>query len=407
MQLIVVDTDSPEKLRAAAAFCLMLAGDIAVPSLSDEEIKPAVPPPAFAAHTSDFKVPAGTITREPIMPPMGNVVPFPPALPAPSTAPAAVSPAVAPALTAVAGAPLPNAPPVLPPAVTTAAAAPAQSPAAPAEYDSAGLPWDARIHQKGKSKKKDGTWKLQKGLDPTFAQAVVTELATKRRAVPTAPTVPAAPAGVPAASATVPTPPATVPPLPPLGAGPLMSDPPRHAGMVPELSAPYGTTVQPQFNHASVPPSESYSEAAARMSLVPPPPNAPQVPLPPAGQQYPFGMPGPNTVPVPPQPNGAPASLVPPPPVAAQVPPAPQPGPVGGGSPTVPPAVTPYRLLMDKLTAAVAAKQLDPRRIAPVCQKHGAPNFAELGNPINAHLVPAVERDFDALIAGLPVEGIA
>lgn len=210
-------------------------------------------------------------------------------------------------------------------------------------------------------------------------------------AMPPMPSTVSPPAGVPAAPAVMPAPPAAVPPLPPLGAGPLMPDPPRSVGMLPELGAPYGTTVQPQFNHASVPP----------------PPNAPQVPLPP-GTQYSTGTGGVGTyaVPVSPQPNAASASMVPPPPVTAQVPVAPQPGPAGGGNPAIPPAVAPYRLLMDKLTAAVGAKQLDPRRIAPVCQKHGAPNFAELGKPEYAHLVAGVERDFDSLVAGLPVEGI-
>jgi hypothetical protein len=41
------------------------------------------------------------------------------------------------------------------------------------------MPWDARIHQRGKGQKKDHTWKLQKGIDNALVQSVVSELAAK------------------------------------------------------------------------------------------------------------------------------------------------------------------------------------------------------------------------------------
>jgi hypothetical protein len=47
------------------------------------------------------------------------------------------------------------------------------------------MPWDARIHQKGKNKKKDLTWKLIKGIEeksPGLVQAVTAELAAARKA---------------------------------------------------------------------------------------------------------------------------------------------------------------------------------------------------------------------------------
>jgi hypothetical protein len=60
---------------------------------------------------------------------------------------------------------------------TTANVAPTSTGASSVtEYDSAGVPWDARIHQKAKSKKKDLTWKIQKGLDPLIVQGVIAEL---------------------------------------------------------------------------------------------------------------------------------------------------------------------------------------------------------------------------------------
>jgi hypothetical protein len=75
------------------------------------------------------------------------------------------------------------------------------------EVDAAGLPWDERIHQKGKSKKKDLTWKLKKGIDPTIVQAVTAELAARRAASP-APTAGSLPlVSTSTGSNTVPVPP--------------------------------------------------------------------------------------------------------------------------------------------------------------------------------------------------------
>lgn len=108
-----------------------------------------------------------------------------------------------------------------------------------AEYDSAGMPWDARIHQKAKGKKKDNTWKLIKGIDAAIVQAVTAELAARKGAsapvslpgtsftstgtgavgtytvsVPPVANVPAPP-GVPAPPASAPV---SVPPPPAVGA---------------------------------------------------------------------------------------------------------------------------------------------------------------------------------------------
>jgi hypothetical protein len=124
---------------------------------------------------------------------------------------------------------IPPPPPPPPPAlVTTAAALPsltgpdlatgaaAVAGVVSAEYDSAGMQYDARIHQKGKGKKKDGTWKLIKGIDQAVVQAVTAELAAKR----TTTQVPLPPNGN-----TVP-----VPPLPPVPAPPGVPAPPAATG---------------------------------------------------------------------------------------------------------------------------------------------------------------------------------
>lgn len=86
--------------------------------------------------------------------------------------------------------------------------------AAPLDLDKSGMPWDARIHQKGKSTKKDGTWKLQKGIDATLVANVTQELhalminstAGGPPSVPTIPSAPPPPVPLPPPGATPPPP---------------------------------------------------------------------------------------------------------------------------------------------------------------------------------------------------------
>lgn len=69
------------------------------------------------------------------------------------------------------------------------------------EFDSSGVPFDSRIHQKNKNKKKDGSWKLQKNIAEAVVSAVMQELAPRIRApmpasathAPAAPPAPIAP----------------------------------------------------------------------------------------------------------------------------------------------------------------------------------------------------------------------
>src|SRR6185369_6722013 len=116
-------------------------------------------------------------------------------------------------------------PPPVPSADTAASSAPATNStvAAPAagatlavsaEYDSAGMPWDARIHQKAKGKKKDLTWKLIKGIDPAVVQTVTAELMARKIATPQSPSA-ATPALQPAAPGAIAV--TSVPPPPPSG----------------------------------------------------------------------------------------------------------------------------------------------------------------------------------------------
>lgn len=116
---------------------------------------------------------------------------------------------------------VPPAPVAIPPAPGTVAG--------PAERDSLGIPYDARIHNKGATKKQDGSWKLAKGIDPAVVAAVMLEITGTTPPpsypevvpVPVVPLVTAAPAPIaPAApSAAIPVaPPATAPTPVPTGA---------------------------------------------------------------------------------------------------------------------------------------------------------------------------------------------
>lgn len=162
MQL-VIDTliESPQVLRLAANFLLEHAAlrdamegagqgvpmGTRVPSASDATGAPPPPPPP----------------PPPPLPP-GNVVPFPP--PPPS-------------------APLPSASTAAAQEASTASPTSAPASALTQDYDSAGVPFDPRIHQANGNKKKDGTFKIKKRIDPAFVSAVMKELAPRIRGVQT------------------------------------------------------------------------------------------------------------------------------------------------------------------------------------------------------------------------------
>lgn len=244
MQIIVDSGDSPAHIRLAASFLLHLAGDLPEALIGNGQTatraatpsdfpSAAAAPSAPVAAAATVAATSGSVNADlpPPPPPPSNVVNFP-TPPVASTAPTAAS-------------------------VSTAASAPAPtasatSAASGSYYDSSGLPWDGRIHQVKKGVKKDGTWKLQKGVDMALVSTVVAELSAKRLpsvvtttaaaaqmeaftaqfAPPPAPPVSlpaAAEMPVPPASAVVsgavagaaaPAPAMPVPPVPPVGAVP-------------------------------------------------------------------------------------------------------------------------------------------------------------------------------------------
>lgn len=55
------------------------------------------------------------------------------------------------------------------------------------ELDSAGLPWDSRIHSSNKTKLANGTWRPKKGVDASVQTKVVKQIANEVTHVPPAP----------------------------------------------------------------------------------------------------------------------------------------------------------------------------------------------------------------------------
>ena len=92
-------------------------------------------------------------------------------------------------------------------ATTTPGPVVAADPVTTPELDSAGLPWDERIHAGTKRQNADGSWTLKKGVDKELVAQVIEELkgapvTTTAPATPAAPAKPGAPVkpGTPAAA---------------------------------------------------------------------------------------------------------------------------------------------------------------------------------------------------------------
>lgn len=171
MQIIInTETDKPGAIANMAKFLLLGFGasaDVAalvkaqvmqVPSPTDTKEEPAKP----AAVPEIPKAPVE--------------VPLAPAAPA------------AAAIFGGATAPVPVAP--------TSVPVPTGTLDANVKRDSAGVPWDVRIHAGTQTTKQDGTWKQKKGVDAAIVATVLAEIGAVK-AADVAPLVPAAPAAVP------------------------------------------------------------------------------------------------------------------------------------------------------------------------------------------------------------------
>lgn len=178
---------------------------------------PAAPSAATTATTLTPSAAVGATAELPASPPppppLKEAPPPPPSLT--PVAPAAAA-TVIPGATALASSTATNVP--SPP--------PSSQPSnAPPEFDSAGVPFDERIHQKKRGKKTDGSWKLQKGIDPAVVQSVISELSASGKmqqpgAASSAPNPPSAASvfgksPLPAGAEAPPPPPAANPAPPP------------------------------------------------------------------------------------------------------------------------------------------------------------------------------------------------
>lgn len=157
---------------------------------------------------------------------------------------------------------------LLTPTTSGATAAPAAS---GVELDSAGLPYDVRIHSAGKSKIADRTWKLKKGVDKGLvAQVNAQNKQLLGQALPAAtpdaaalPTLPTLPAGA-----------AALPTLPPVVAVPdataeiVVTDYPSFAQFVAQQVVKHGQKATDELNRG-----------LTHYGLVDPTTQTPQLPL--------------------------------------------------------------------------------------------------------------------------------
>lgn len=233
---IVIDTahDNPEQIRRAARFLFVLAGpgdvDPQIVPRGTESVIPETNLPRAPVTTFETAPSVPEPSRAYIPPPPPpNVVNFPPPPPSPYTGQIHENSAARLAAEQI-------------------ASRVAATEVLAREYDSARMPWDARIHQEKKTRKKDGTWKIKKGLDQKILQAVVAELAAAR-----------GPANiVPPAPAMVPLPPG-VPPAP------------TPVSAVTTVSLPGSITVLPTRVHTGAvptPPTLSASDVSAYRALI-------------------------------------------------------------------------------------------------------------------------------------------
>lgn len=319
--MIDIAQETPDGLRLAAKFLSDHAALREAMERNDQSL---------ALNTAP--VPAGT-SLPPVPPPPSNVIPLVPPAPLAATPIAPVAPPAPSALPVVS-----TSSAVVSPVTTTPGVLPTDA------YDDTGMPHDLRIHQKGMSKKKDGSWKVQKGLDPALVIAVTQELqAAGRMRAPTNTSAQPNPATLFGQT-----------PLPAGASAPVALPPgPQNAQIPPP--PPQGDIIA-QAQH------QAYAQAVAQtQAQIPPPP--------------PVSLPGGSTVPVPPPPGvGLP----------------------NAGQSNVVPIVSGFRALMDKLTRARTAGKLTAEQVNSAVQRAGAPSLQMLSSM--SHLVPEVDALIDALL---------
>lgn len=179
----------------------------------------------------------------------GGQVPQPPAG-VPSIADAGALPTVPvvmPATTSTAPSTVPVPPAPTPASVAPPAAPTTGSPAPGVELDARGLPWDARIHARTKSKTANGQWKNARNVDAAEVTRIEAELRNLMAIPAAAPAVPVPPPLVPAAPAIVP-PSVPAPPASP-ASGATAASPSSFPELMLRIS---GAQTQRQLNQTQV-----------------------------------------------------------------------------------------------------------------------------------------------------------
>lgn len=125
--------------------------------------------------------------------------------------------------------------------VASVASAPApQAGQSNLSFDSAGIPWDARIHAETKAQKKDGTWRTKRGVDKDYVKQITDELRAQHSDVSQA-TIPPVPGQAQQE--------ATAPP-PPTVSAPTNTAPPPPTTVVPTTASAGQITTFPDFMKA-------------------------------------------------------------------------------------------------------------------------------------------------------------
>lgn len=177
MQLLIdTETESPEGLLMAAQVLMLIAkGELHELQAIGDSVRIAPVPADVPAGTGD---PAVLFAKggapSPLAPaPTAAIAPAAATSTAPPTLALVIAPPPAPAVvTAAAPDAVNSSPPVTP--LTSATAAPPVNVAV--ERDSAGYPWDVRVHSETRKLNADGTWRYRRNLDAHVKAAVMADL---------------------------------------------------------------------------------------------------------------------------------------------------------------------------------------------------------------------------------------
>lgn len=235
-------------------------GNVPPPPVSHPEVHPDAKPK---------DVPAGTPEVDPAAAFARPLVPAPPAAVVVVASPATVALVTMvppPPAATVADVPVASTAAVLAAENTTAnqqTSATAEAPASAA--DSAGIPWDERIHSETRKTNADGTWRFRRNLDVNVKNTVMAELKSRATGMPVS--LPAVPTTAHvAAPGIVPPPPAAVPP-PPVTPQPPVNDVAPPAPVQLPLQSDVGLPVAPIAGPVSTAPVTSFRDLMTKVNV--------------------------------------------------------------------------------------------------------------------------------------------